>query len=289
MIRVTVTGSGTPIMVPGRAGPGALVAVDDAVRLQFDAGRATTLRLTEAGVSLPDLTAVFITHHHSDHLVGLGDLAMSHWLEQSPTVAAPLQVVAPDGEAATIAEGLLEVWQSEMAMRAEHTGRAGRGAIAVTRFPVSATPREVFASGDVRVSAVQVRHEPVVPAVAYRVDTPDGSVVISGDTAVCPELEQIATGVTVLVQEAYRPDAVPAGLLSDPEAIAAYHSEVGAVGEMAVRAGVEALMLTHLIPPPVSEDDKAGFVDDLRRAGYEGAVTVADDLDFVEIAGGSVR
>ncbi len=284
MIRVTITGSGTPIMVSGRAGPGVLVAVDEDVKLQFDAGRATTLRLTEAGVALPELTALFITHHHSDHLVGLSDLAMSWWLEHPATAARPLPVVAPDGEAANIAEHLLDVWQTEMRMRADHTGRPGPATISVQRFAAPQTPQEIFTVRDVRVSAVQVRHEPVTPAVAYRVDAADGSVVISGDTAVCPGLEEIATGATVLVQEAFRPDAVPAGLLSDPEALAAYHSEVGAVGEMAVRAGVGALMLTHLIPPPVSEEEKAGFVDDVRAAGYQGPVVVADDLNFVEVA-----
>jgi len=271
-------------MVPGRAGPGALVAIDDAVKLQFDAGRATTLRLTEAGVSLPDLTAVFITHHHSDHLVGLSDLAMSWWLEQPAPAKAPLPVVAPDGEAATIAEHLLDVWLAEMTMRAEHTGRPGPAVIEVRRFAAAPTPQEVFTVGAVSVSAVQVRHEPVTPAVAYRVDAPDGSVVISGDTAVCPALEEMAAGATVLVQEAFRPDAVSPGLLSDPEAIAAYHSEVGAIGEMAVRAGVGALILTHLIPPPASEAEKAGFVDDVRGSGYRGPVIVADDLNFVEVA-----
>ena len=100
----------------------------------------------------------------------------------------------------------------------------------------------------------------------------------------CPALEDIAAGATVLVQEAFRPDSVPPGLLSDPESIAAYHSEVGDIGEMAMRAGVGALMLTHLIPPPESEEEKAGFVDDVRGAGYQGPVIVADDLNFVEVA-----
>lgn len=257
--------------------------IDDDVKLQFDAGRATTLRLTEAGVALPSLTAVFLTHHHSDHLVGLSDLAMSRWLEQPPDAATPLPVVAPDGEAATIAEHLLDVWRTEMTMRADHTGRLSGAAMNVQRFPSPETPQVVFTVGEVRVSAVQVRHEPVVPAVAYRVDAPDGSVVVSGDTAICSALEDIAGGASVLVQEAFRPAAVPPGLLSDPKAIAAYHSEVVAIGEMAVRAGVGSLLLTHLIPPPASEMDRADFVDDIRRAGYAGPVIVADDLSHIEI------
>lgn len=284
MMRVTVTGSGTPIMVPGRAGPGVVVSVGTDVVLQFDVGRGTSLRLTEAGIGLPDITAVFITHHHSDHLVGLSDLAMSHWLEQSSSQLEALQVIAPDGPAADIAERLLDPWQTEMTLRAAHTGKPANARIDVTRFAASETVTTVYEVGEVTVSAIAVRHEPVIPAVAYRVDGPSGSVVISGDTAVCPTLERIATGATVLVQEAFRTDAVPEGLLSDPEAISGYHSDLGEIGAMADRAGVGTLMLTHLIPPPESPKDRVNFVNDIRRAGYHGPVIVADDLDSIGMA-----
>ncbi|MCP3974727.1 MAG: MBL fold metallo-hydrolase [bacterium] len=284
MMRVTITGTGTPIMVPGRAGPGVVVQIDGGTVFQFDVGRGTTLRLTEAGVKLPDITAVFVTHHHSDHLVGLSDLAMSHWLEQQPEQSDALRLVAPDGPAADIAERVLEPWQPEMTLRAAHTGRSANARIEVTRFEATEAITPVFASGEVTVSAIQVRHEPVIPAVAYRIDTPAGSVAISGDTAVCPNLERIATGASVLVQEAFHRSAIPDGLLSDPEAIAEYHSELSDIGEMADRAGVGTLMLTHLIPPPQGPEDKVGFVNEIKRAGYHGPVVVADDLDTIGIA-----
>lgn len=70
---VTITGSGTPIMRPGQAGAGVLVSSDD-VLIRVDVGRGTSMRLTDLGVALSDLTAVCVTHHHSDHLVGLADL-----------------------------------------------------------------------------------------------------------------------------------------------------------------------------------------------------------------------
>ena len=212
MMRVTITGTGTPIMVPGRAGPGVVVQVGEDVVLQFDAGRGTSMRLTDARISLTDLTAVFITHHHSDHLVGLTDLAMSHWLEQPTDGAQALQVVAPDGPAADIAERLLDPWNDEMTLRAAHTGRPANASINVSRFTATERVEEVFAVGDVTVSAVHVREEPVIPAVAYRVDTPAGSVALSGGSAVCPTGEAIATDASGLVQEAFRKDAVPEGV-----------------------------------------------------------------------------
>ena len=74
---------------------------------------------------------------------------------------------------------------------------------------------------DATVHAITVRHDPVIPAVGYRVTTADGRVVISGDTAVCAEVEQLAGGADVLVHEAFRRSAAAAGNLSDPAAIAA--------------------------------------------------------------------
>ncbi len=277
---VTVTGTGTPIQEPGRAGAGVLVQAGG-VALQFDAGRGTTLRLAEAGFDLRDLDALFVTHHHSDHLVGLPDLAMSRWLEGDPVEAPALRVVVPEGPAADLVAGMLDVWRPEMELRAAHTGRTGVARMDVRRFTPGRTPQQVFAAGDVGVQAVAVRHEPVVPAVAYRVAAPAGTVVISGDTAVCAEVEALAGGADVLVHEAFRRAALPPGLLSDPEAIAAYHADTVALGAMAGRARVGTLVLTHLIPPPRTAADAAGFEDDVRRGGFTGRVVVAADLTSV--------
>jgi ribonuclease Z len=90
--KITVTGTGVPHVSPGRAGAGVLVECGD-VRLQFDAGNATSLRLIEAGVHTNELSALFITHHHSDHLTGLTDVLFSRWLE-SHRGFVPLEVVA---------------------------------------------------------------------------------------------------------------------------------------------------------------------------------------------------
>ena len=275
---VTVTGTGTPMHEPERAGPGVLVR-SGGTALQFDAGRATALRLAEAGVALGDLTAVLITHHHSDHLVGLPDLVMTRWLEGS----AVLPVVAPDGPAAEIVGGMLDGWRGEMEMRAGHTGRAGIARLDVRPFAAARVAQPVYATDDARVDAVAVRHEPVVPAVAYRVTTGDGAVVVSGDTAVCAEVESLAAGADVLVHEAFRTSAIPPGMLSDPDALAAYHADTVELGAMAARAGVPTLVLTHLIPPPRTAEEEAGFEQDVRRGGYEGRGVVAGDLASVSL------
>jgi ribonuclease BN (tRNA processing enzyme) len=140
---VILTGTGVPHPHPGRAGAGTLVRCGD-VALQFDVGRATVLRLVEAGTAPSDLSVLFVTHVHSDHVVDLPDVAMTRWIQQQLAQTGPLVVVAPDGAASRFVRRMIEPF------------------------------------GD------------------------DGVVVISGDTRVCTEVEELSAGAGVLVHEACR-------------------------------------------------------------------------------------
>ena len=275
---VTLTGTGTPIVAPGLAGPGVLVRHED-VAIQSDVGRGTVMRLGDLGFDVTELTAVLITHHHSDHMVGLADLLMTRWLEEVTTLNGqrPLPVVVPEGPAARIARHVLDVWEEEIQLRRRHTGRPDHPAPEIVAFETRSRPTEVFRAGAVTVEAVLVDHDPVVPAVGYRIVTADGSVVVSGDTAICPALESMAAGAEVLVHEVFRRDAVE-GLLSDPDAIAAYHSEARDVGALAARAGVRRLALTHCIPPVRDDAGERDLVEDIRSGGFEGELVVGRDL-----------
>lgn len=95
---VTLTGTGVPHPSPGRAGAGVLVRHGDSA-LQFDAGRATVLRLVEAGCAMHQLDALFVTHLHSDHLVDLADVVMTRWIQQVLHPSGTLPIVVPEGDA----------------------------------------------------------------------------------------------------------------------------------------------------------------------------------------------
>jgi len=279
---VTITGTGTPQLRPERAGAGVLLRCGD-VALQFDAGRGTVMRLAGAGQQLTELDALFITHHHSDHMVGVPDLVMTRWLDDIQRLGQPdLPIYAPHGEAANIVERMLDVWQNEIMMRQLHTRRPNRPKMDIRRFsPSKAEPVLVAQFGEVTVSAIAVEHDPVAAAVGYRIDTPDGAVVISGDTAVCRQIGELSSDVDVLVHEAIRADGL-AGVVSDPEALLAYHSECSQIGSMAQQAGVKQLVLTHLVPPPDTPEEMAAFEADVRSGGYGGELVVADDLTTVQ-------
>jgi len=281
---VTLTGTGVPHPSPGRAGPGALVRCGDTA-LQFDAGRATVLRLVEAGCPPHRLSAVFLTHVHSDHVVGLPDLVMTRWVQGTLHPAPPLPVVAVAGLATEFAASMLDAYADDIAVRVEHVQEAPPG-VPVVGFELPTNPSEVWrsADGDVVVEAVAVHHEPVREAVAYRVTTPDGVVVISGDTRVCDEVRELADGADVLVHEACRARSMAPLIAGTPfERIFDYHADTAALGGLAAAAGVGHLVLTHLIPPPGGPDDEAAFADEVTAGGFGGRLTVGHDLFTVTL------
>jgi ribonuclease Z len=273
--RVVLTGTGVPVPDPERAGAGTLVELDG-VRLQVDAGRGTVMRLTGAMAPVASLDAVLLTHHHSDHLTGLADLVLTRWVADD---AHTTTIVAPEGPAARFAAGILDPWEDDIAVRIANVGHGGPPAVDVVAFPAPATPTEVWRSGEVGVTAVSVHHEPVLPAVAYRIDGPSGSVVVSGDTMVCAEVEALAEGADVLVHEVRLRAFAEAVAGTHYEAIAAYHADAVDLGAAAQRAGVGQLVLTHFIPPPIEGYEP--FVGEVRQGGFTGELVAGPDLTTV--------
>ncbi|MGH1493960.1 MAG: MBL fold metallo-hydrolase [Acidimicrobiales bacterium] len=288
---VTITGTGCPIPTPDRAGPGVLVTYGD-IHLQFDAGRATVNRLMAANSSPNRLTAVFLTHHHSDHTMGLQDVVITRWIMERNQPHAPLTIVAPAGPAVTFAERMLDVWSDDLAVRQHHTGRTTAPTLDLRSFPNPDGIVEVWRSdgagegsgtseGVVTVKAGQVRHEPVLPAVGFRVETPDGIIAITGDTLVCDEVAELCAGADIVVYEALRFSQIdpkaPNGFIRD------YHADTAAIGTQLADMDIPTLVLTHLIPPPRNEAEEQGFREDVVNGGYGGDVIVARDLTSVTL------
>ncbi|WP_375001096.1 MBL fold metallo-hydrolase [Aeromicrobium sp. CTD01-1L150] len=274
---VTLTGTGTPRPTAGRAGAGTLIQCGSE-SIQIDAGRGTVLRLAEADMPVESLDALFLTHHHSDHLVAVPDLLISRWVMGA---TQSLDVVAPAGPLTDFGKRVLDLWDEDEQVRRTHTGRP-----AIPRpnwLDVDPCDRAqlVWEGAELRVEMVRVEHQPVEPAVAYRVEARDGTVVVvSGDTRVCEQVEQVATGADLLVHEAVRPALLGAGR----GYISEYHAECEQLGAMAERAGVKSLVLTHLEPAPSTREQEQGFIDDVRRGGYVGDLAVGRDLWTVELS-----
>lgn len=278
---VVVTGTGIPSIDPNRAGAGVLVRHGD-IALHVDAGRATAARVVEAGTDIAALDALFLTHYHSDHVLGLADFVLTRWVEDDLGVTDPLVIVAPKGPTTRFCERLLNLWDDDLEVRSEHNGRSPDPRVDIRGFDTPTELVEVWSKGGVRVLAGPVRHEPVVGAVGYRIETPDGVIAISGDTTVCPEVAALAAGADVVVYEALRTREILA-LPQELHFITDYHADTREIGAQMESLGVPQLLLTHLIPSPTTDEDKQGFIDDVREGGYTGHVIVCDDLDGVQL------
>lgn len=283
---VTLTGTGVPHPSPGRAGAGTLVRYGE-IALQFDAGRGTVLRLAELQIAPRQLAALFVTHIHSDHLVDLADVAMTRWIQQTlHPESGPLPIVTPEGPSARFARRMLDPFDDDIATRVQHQVHHSELSIDLHTFDISFSPAEVWRSADgtVVVEAVGVHHEPVEDAVAYRVTTPTGVVVISGDTKVCAEVEDLSRGCDLLVHEACRQTALADHIKDTPlEIIFSYHADTVALGGLAARADIPHLVLTHLIPQPSSVADEERFARDIRKGGFSGELTIGRDLTTIKI------
>lgn len=272
MFSIDILGTGTPMLDQHRCGSGVAISGDDGWIL-VDCGRGVTQRIAEAGLGLDRLLAVCLTHHHTDHVSDLATLAMARW---SLWIDDPLVVLTPEGPCASFARHCLDGFEDQAFFAQGLPGGSVRPAIEVRSFSPAKEPADVAELASFRLRSVLVDHHPIEAAVGYGVDDGHNTVVISGDTAACAGIETMARGADVLIHEALRADAVPDDLLQ-------WNASAESVGALAQRAGVEHVVLTHLIPAPNDTEAEQAFVDDTRKGGFTGTCTVAHDLLRIEI------
>ena len=275
-VDVTLLGTGCPPPNPRRRGPATLVA-HGGERCLVDAGSGVAVQLQLAGVPVIELRQVFLTHLHSDHVIDLGHLVLSRWILGEN---APLAVYGPAGTAPHV-ERLLALWEWDVGVRRAHMHDREGPRVTVTE--VAEGP--VYEGGGLAVTAFEVEHEPVKPALGFRFDAGGRRVVVSGDTRPCESLIRHARDADVLVHEctdASQTRWTPGCGWPSREAkvadIAAYHTGPDEVGRVAARARARTLVLTHLMPGSTAADLAARAA-----AGYGGRVVVGEDLMTVPV------
>lgn len=273
-MQVTVLGTGSPIPDPLRAGPSTLVRAG-ATNLLVDAGRGVTMRLAGAGLFPVQLSAVLVTHLHSDHVCDLNDVLTTRWV-MAPG-PAPLPIYGPPGTAAMV-EGMLAMLAPDVGYRLAHHHD-------ITEPPrpevVEVAPGDVLTVGDAVVRVGRTDHRPVEPTVAFRVEHGGRSVVLGGDGVPCDGLTELCRGADAYVQTVVREDLVRAVGMPRFTDILDYHSTVEDAGRTATEAGVGTLVLTHYVPGVAP-----GAHDEWRRlaaAHFEGEVVVPDDGHTIDL------
>ena len=268
-VDVTLLGTGSPLPNPERAGPATLVRAGGATLL-VDCGRGVVMRLAAAGVVPVGLTAVLLTHLHSDHITDLNDVITTQWV-MAPG-PQPLRVYGPPGTRSVI-EGLLAMLGPDQEYRlAHHEDLDHRPVVDV----VEVEPGDTFELADVSVSVHRTDHRPVAPTVGYRVEHDGKVAAIAGDTVPCPELDVLCADADLYVQTVIRSDlvlAIPSQRLQD---ILDYHSTVEQAAQTATRANVKTLVLTHYVPPLQRGDEEQWRA--IAAEHFAGAIVLGDDL-----------
>ncbi|MCE9522421.1 MAG: MBL fold metallo-hydrolase [Alphaproteobacteria bacterium] len=288
-LHVALCGSGSPMPDATRMGP--CTAVIAGKRLfVVDVGSGAARNFGPMGLPTGAVEAVLLTHFHSDHIDGLGEMMMLRWAGGGN--AAPLPVYGPSGVEAVIA-GFNAAYVADDGYRVAHHGAdinppSGAGGEA---RPFSIDPAVqsvvVFENDGLKVTAFTVDHAPIEPAVGYRFDYKGRSVVISGDTKPSENLVRVATGADLLVHEALNREMVEtigAALAQSGNKRAAkifndilnYHTSPVEAAQIAKRAGVKALVLTHIVPAVPVAYLNALFLKGT-GAAFDGPITMGED------------
>lgn len=279
-LSVILLGTGIPIPNPQRGTACTAVIAGDRVFL-VDTGRNCVVTLDQAGIF--DLDAIFYTHYHSDHFIGLGEILLNFGVTG---VDRSIPVHGPAGAVEVVA-GIVSTYRLDLDYRITHHGDKFSEAVmnpAVTEHE----PGVVLDEDGLTVTMFPVCHEPIEPAVGYRFEYRGQVVVVSGDTRVCPDFAAGAEGADLLVSEAenaamFNPAlalARAAGNTRQLEMIEEgmeYHAETLALARMAQEAGVKKLALTHLFPS-ISPTDaaEAAFIQGMSDY-FDGPIIVGRD------------
>lgn len=274
-LRVTLLGTGSPIPDPDRAGPSTLVQSDE-TRVLVDAGRGVLMRLAAAGVAAPTLDAIVLTHLHSDHICALNDVVTTAWV--TTPVARPQAVYGPPGTRAVV-DGMLAMLAPDVGYRLAHHDDLTEPPRVDVR---EVEPGEAFVVGDLTVKVGRTDHRPVEPTLGYRIDDSEGSVVIGGDGIPCDGLDALCAGADVYVQTVVRDDLIrPIGYQRFTD-ILDYHSTVVDAAHTASRAGVDKLVMTHMVPAPAPGSEGEWVAQ--AAAHFKGVVVLAEDGTTVPVA-----
>ena len=273
---VVMLGTGMPAADPDRSGPAVAVIVNGTAYL-VDCGPGVVRRAAAAAqhdhlpaLEASNLKTVFITHLHSDHTLGYPDLILSPWVlgRQEPLAAyGPLGLQ-------DMTRHILEAWKKDIDVRTR--GREKHSAPPGVQVH-EIQPGVVYRDANVKVTAFLVRHGSWDQAFGYRFDTPDRSIVISGDTSPSDSVVKACNGCDLLLHEMYD-DSMVSDQRKGPsrEYFAAFHTSAQELAKIANEAHPKLLVLYHQMGAPV---DEARMLNALRSEGYKGPAVSAHDLD----------
>ncbi len=263
-MHLLLCGAGGPLPDPQRSGPCIAVQVGERVFI-VDAGTNGVRNLMAIRYPVGRIEGVLLTHFHSDHIDGLGEMATMRWVNGNHS--KPLPVIGPEGVEKIVA-GFNVAYSQDAVYRNAHHGDAvaplsgqGMGAHPFA-LPPAGELTQVYERDGLQIHALAVDHAPVSPAVGYLFTYKERSILISGDTAKSANIETFARGVDLLVHEALAPNIVTvmsevadrlgnASVAKVTMDILDYHASPVEAAQTARDADVGHLLYYHIVPPLV--------------------------------------
>lgn len=273
-LHLALCGAGGPMPAPRASGP-CVAVVAGRQLFVVDAGTDGLRNLSRMGYPAGKIEAVFLTHFHSDHIDGLGELATIRWVSAANTRALP--VYGPEG-VQQVVDGFDSAYALDSVYRHDHHGDTvaplGGAGMEAKPFPLPGYGQleTLYSAGNVKIQALAVDHSPIKPAVGYLFTYKDRSLLITGDTVKLDNIERFAQGVDLLVHEALAPnlllmmheaankagDQVLARITHD---VLDYHTSPVEAAETARDAGVGHLLYYHIVPPLIFPGQETLWLD----------------------------
>lgn len=277
--QVVFLGTGTPRPDPERSGPATAIVVNGSPYL-VDFGPGVVRRAAAAfdngvkGLAVEKLDIAFVTHLHSDHTAGYPDLIFTSWVQGRNK---PLRVYGPKGIEAMTSH-VLQAWQADIDIRTKGFENRDPAGAVVQAHDIA--PGVVYKDSNVTVTAFPVLHGDVPQAFGYRFDTPDRTIVISGDANPSPALIENCRKCDVLIHEAFCLDYVPAAVPNWVEYRSRFHTTTAQLAEIARKTEPKLLVLYHRgVRRAGGEISDEQYLAEIRRT-YAGKVVIAHDLDI---------
>jgi ribonuclease Z len=273
-MKVILLGTGSPAPGMDRFGPSILVEAGTQ-KLLFDCGRGATQRLEQNKVSFTEVDALFLTHLHSDHVVGIPDLWLTGWIRGRTT---PLRVWGPAGTEEMMSH-LERAYQFDVHTRRDVDEKLPPQGVVVMAKDIE--QGVMYENAGIKVTAFTVDHGPVKPALGYRIDFAGHSVVLSGDTRYSENLIHFAEGSDVLIHEVMDPNAFrlknPSASPERVQRILEHHTTPEEAGKVFTRVKPKLAVYSHIVPPDASD-----LIPPTRKT-YSGPLEVGEDLMTIEI------
>ncbi len=287
MTRIHILGAGTPTPTPTRFGSAFALEIGDE-QVMLDCGPAATHKLVKAGLWPTDIDKLFFTHHHFDHDIDYPCFLLCRW-DQSTGKENTLQVFGPT-LTEKITRGILDPdeglfahdWKARVGHPLSQRIHVNRGGTLPRKPPevvaMDVGPGKVYTGNDWEVTAAPAEHvQPFLDSLAYRFDTPDGSVVFTGDTQPCESVIELARDADVMLCMCWDDQEI---MDEDGEA----SGQCGTLGaaRMAQAAGVKKLVLVHVGAHLSQHGPMEKGIGDVREV-YDGRLLFSDELMSFEV------